>query len=123
MEAVDSSLGWSVGVGGPVAAAVIVALMTWVLRLLGERRRLRDTEHQALVKNVDDLAQAVKQITYALGGNPATPFASERTGLVASVAELSMSVKALGETVEELRVKTVDHEKRLTTLANRRERS
>ena len=88
-----------VGIGGPVSAALIIALGTWIIRLLSARRKLEQTAHAELVKTVDELAQAVRDITTALGGSPATAFEPKRVGIVDAVSALAATVATLDATV------------------------
>lgn len=102
IAASSNAEGLAIGIGGPVSAALIVALVTWILRLLADRRRQENKEHNELVKTVDDLAKAVKEITFALGGSPATAFEGKRLGLVESVTALAKDVVSLTSKVANL---------------------
>jgi hypothetical protein len=97
-----------IGIGGPLSSALIIALVAWVIRLVGERRKKEIAEHDNMATTVSTLTESVRQITLSLGGTPATAFQGQQFGLLDAVSHLTKQVASLTTVVnghtDELRV-------------------
>lgn len=90
-----------INIGAPVVVALIISLITWIVRLLNERKKHENQEKNELVTTVAGLVSAVNEITISLGGAPATTFEKKRDGIIEAVAILAAQVASLTTVVNE----------------------